>query len=113
MASREITVSVALDDTDWDALCEAADQAGMSVPDYLDWAVRLVTLHARSRRDLRPIPPVRRRGAAARIPVRIPGARRGRTPSPSACISGQNNSATTDLARRACAAKMRTSVTAA
>ncbi|MBF6277436.1 hypothetical protein A5780_29865 [Nocardia sp. 852002-20019_SCH5090214] len=56
MASREITVSVALDDTDWDALCEAADQAGMSVPDYLDWAVRLVTLHARSRRDLRPDP---------------------------------------------------------
>ncbi|MBF4999722.1 hypothetical protein IRT45_21495 [Nocardia sp. BSTN01] len=64
MASREITVS--LDDTDWGALCEAADQAGMSVPDYVDWAVRLVALSARSRRDLRPDPagPLPRRGRA-------------------------------------------------
>ena len=60
MATREVTVTVTVDDTEWAQLCDAAVCAGMSVPDYLAHSARLVALQSRAApplrvpRDLRP-----------------------------------------------------------
>ncbi|MFI6772769.1 hypothetical protein [Nocardia sp. NPDC050412] len=60
MATREVTVTVTVDDTEWAELCDAAACAGMNVPDFLAQSARLVALKpsaARSARVSREHPP--------------------------------------------------------
>ncbi|WP_433680355.1 hypothetical protein [Nocardia sp. CA-119907] len=52
MATKEVTVTVTVDDTEWAELCDAAMCAGMSVPDYLARIARLVALQPRASRPL-------------------------------------------------------------
>ncbi|WP_433521246.1 hypothetical protein ACQPZ2_28320 [Nocardia pseudovaccinii] len=51
MATKEVTVTVTVDDTEWAQLCDAAECAGMSVPDYLARSARLVALQPRMARS--------------------------------------------------------------
>ncbi|WP_433715071.1 hypothetical protein ACQP2U_14235 [Nocardia sp. CA-084685] len=53
MATREVTVTVSVEETEWAELCDAAVCAGMSVPDYLARSARLVALQPRAARPLR------------------------------------------------------------
>ncbi len=53
MATKEVTVTVTVDDTEWAQLCDAAECAGMSVLEYLAHSARLVALEPRAPRRLR------------------------------------------------------------
>ncbi|MFE9322229.1 hypothetical protein ACIHDR_33560 [Nocardia sp. NPDC052278] len=64
MATKEVTVTVTMDDTEWAQLCDAAECAGMSVPDYLAHSARLVALHPRMARPLRVPRDLPQRGAS-------------------------------------------------
>lgn len=53
MATKDVTVTVTVDDTEWAQLSDAAVCAGMSVPDYLAQSARLVALQPCASRPLR------------------------------------------------------------
>ncbi|GAB2678812.1 hypothetical protein [Nocardia goodfellowii] len=42
MTTRDVTVTVSMDDVQWSSLRAAADCAGMSVEAYLCWGIRLI-----------------------------------------------------------------------
>lgn len=46
MVTRDVTVTVTVDDSEWLALNDAAECAGMSVESYVCWGVRLLALQA-------------------------------------------------------------------
>ncbi|WP_216917155.1 hypothetical protein [Nocardia noduli] len=47
IATRDVTVTVTIDEQEWRLLEEAADGAGMTVAAYIDWNTRLLAQQAR------------------------------------------------------------------
>lgn len=47
MATRDVTVTVTMDEGDWQLLEEAADCAGMTVQAYIGWNTRLLAQQSR------------------------------------------------------------------
>lgn len=64
MATRDVTVTVTMEEHEWRLLEEAADGAGMTVAAYIDWNTRLLAQQAR---------PV---ATTARLRQRLPRSRR-------------------------------------
>ncbi|MEU8899886.1 hypothetical protein [Nocardia sp. NPDC048505] len=73
MATRDVTVTVSMDDAQWGNLVDAAECAGMSVEAYLSWGVRMVAAQAGPGKNLagaaRGQRPVRRKRAAVTEPA--------------------------------------------
>ncbi|WP_280369658.1 hypothetical protein [Nocardia wallacei] len=73
MSTRDITVTVTVDEADWLELSDAAECAGMGVDAYVAWGVRLLAARTAPGRTLRAddhpgLPPVRRRPDVADEP---------------------------------------------
>jgi hypothetical protein len=63
MASRDVTVTVRIDEQDQRLLADAADCAGMTLQDYLGWNIELLAQQCRpgpAQRGHRALPPRRR-----------------------------------------------------
>lgn len=65
MATKDVTLTVTMDEDQWRLIEDAAECAGMTVPDYLTWHVRLLAEQARPGAPRRSITPPRRRVAVA------------------------------------------------
>lgn len=73
MAIREVTVTVRMEEHEWQLIEEAAECAGMPVHDYLSWNMWLLAQQARpaaasTRHQKLPLPRHRRITAAAEEP---------------------------------------------
>ncbi|MEV0251481.1 hypothetical protein AB0H76_33145 [Nocardia sp. NPDC050712] len=71
MATREITVTVSMDDDQWHSIAEAAECAGMTLEAYLSWGVRLLSAQSRPGKNLAGAPrthPTRKRAKVAEEP---------------------------------------------
>ncbi|MEV6280631.1 hypothetical protein [Nocardia sp. NPDC051832] len=79
MATRDLTVTVSMDEDQWHSLADAAECAGMTLEAYLSWGVRLLAEQARPGKNLAGRP----RGQAVR-------SRRGRA------VAEESGSAWTD-----------------
>lgn len=52
MATRDTTLTITMDDDEWNRLRDAAECAGMSLEAYICWGVRLLAVPTRSGRNL-------------------------------------------------------------
>ncbi|MFC9894561.1 hypothetical protein ACFVMC_12795 [Nocardia sp. NPDC127579] len=59
MATRDVTVTVSMDDAQWHTLHDAAECAGMTLEAYLSWGVRLLATQPRPGKNLTGAAPTR------------------------------------------------------